>query len=110
MERVVELLNIKTIKLNAWCETFRARVREARNIELRSQLLKNLVYGFTFLLMFLLQPMLIIAVFSALILHGIPMTLAQSVAALNILNMLKSPMRWLPFFVGQMMEFSVSMF
>ena len=54
MERVVELLNIKTIKLNSWCDTFRERVRSARNIELKSQLVKNFVYGFTFLLMFLL--------------------------------------------------------
>ena len=73
---MVELLNIKTIKLNSWCDTFRERVRSARNIELKSQLVKNFVYGFTFLLMFLLQPMLIIAVFSALMLHGLPMTLS----------------------------------
>jgi len=55
--------------------------------------------------MFLVQPLLIIAYFSAVMIHGIPMTIADAYAALNILNMLKSPMRWMPYFIGQIMEF-----
>jgi len=100
MRRVTELLNIRTIKMNAWTSLFEKRVDESRNLELRSMIKKYLVSGYTFLLMFLTQPMLILAVFSALIFHGLPMTVAEAYSALNILNLLKSPMRWLPFFMG----------
>lgn len=86
--------------MNAWTSLFEKRVDESRNLELRSMIKKYLVSGYTFLLMFLTQPMLILAVFSALIFHGLPMTVAEAYSALNILNLLKSPMRWLPFFMG----------
>jgi hypothetical protein len=37
------------------------------------------------------------------------MTVAEAFAAVNVLGMLRGPMRWLPMFMSQLMEFQVSM-
>lgn len=47
--------------------------------------------------------------FGVAIKSGIRMKVSTAFAALQVLNMLRDPTRWLPFFIGMMMEFTVSM-
>ena len=41
--------------------------------------------------------------------HGFDMSVSDSFAAVNILGQLRGPIRWLPSFIGQLMEFLVSL-
>jgi len=57
----------------------------------------------------MIPPLLVLVCFSLLIAHGFDLSVADAFAAVNVLNMLRGPMRWLPFFIGQLMEFQVSL-
>lgn len=61
------------------------------------------------LAIFLLPNALILTVFGVALKSGVRMKASEAFAALQILNMLRDPTRWLPFFIGLMMEFTVSM-
>jgi ATP-binding cassette subfamily C (CFTR/MRP) protein 1 len=110
MRIMTETINsIKIIKLNSWIERFISNIKLARDREILMTFCRFMVSCINMLSIFLLPNILILIVFSVALGSGIRMRTSEAFAALQILNLLREPTRWLPFFVGLMMEFKVSM-
>lgn len=110
MRIITEAINsIKIIKLNSWIDKFLEKIRKSRNHEIWMLKTRFFVSCLNIFLIFLLPPLLALTVFSVAIHSGIEMRVSTAFAALHVLNMLREPTRWLPFFLGMMMEFTVSM-
>ena len=110
MRIITETINsIKIIKLNSWIERFIKNIKSARDYEIFMLTARFTVTCINFLAIFLMPPLFSLTVFSVAIKSGIRMRVSTAFAALQVLNMLRDPTRWLPFFIGMMMEFSVSM-
>lgn len=65
--------------------------------------------GSNVFIMFTLGPALILATFSIYFGTGHTITLAKGFAALQVLNSLNMPIRWIPSFIGTFLQFTVSM-
>jgi len=110
MRTISETINsIKIIKLNSWIEGFIAKIKGLRDTEIWMLKTRFFVTCVNLLAIFLLPGLLILIVFGVAIGSGIKMRVSTAFAALQVLNMLRDPTRWLPFFIGMMMEFTVSM-
>ena len=110
MRSIAEAFNcIKIIKLNSWIENFTEKIKKLRDNEILMCKLRYLVSWVNITFIYLLPLLLILTVFSVSIKSGIKMKVSEAFAALQVLVLLREPTRWLPFFIGMMMEFSVSM-
>lgn len=68
-----------------------------------------LVFAVNLASMFLLNPLLVLVTFGIFFGAGNTMTLAQGFAALQVLGQLNMPIRWIPQFIGILLQFTVSM-
>jgi ATP-binding cassette, subfamily C (CFTR/MRP), member 1 len=110
MRTITETINnIKIIKLNSWIECFIEKIKKLRDKEIFKLRIRFFVSCLNILSIFLLPGFLILTAFGVAIKSGIRMKVSTAFAALQVLNMLRDPTRWLPFFIGMMMEFTVSM-
>ncbi|CAI2361005.1 unnamed protein product [Moneuplotes crassus] len=110
MRLITETINsIKIIKLNSWIERFMKQIKKLRDTEIWMLKLRFSLTLLNLLAIFLLPSFLILTVFSVAIRSGIRFRASTAFAALQVLNLLRDPTRWLPFFIGVMMEFGVSM-
>lgn len=110
MRTISETINsIKIIKLNSWIERFIGKIKKLRDTEIWMLKTRFFVTCINLLAIFLMPGLLILTVFGVAIGSGIKMRVSTAFAALQVLNMLRDPTRWLPFFIGMMMEFTVSM-
>ena len=110
MRTMTETINsIKIIKLNSWIEKFTEKIKNLRDNEILMCKLRFMVSWVNITFIVLLPSWLILTVFSVAIKSGIEMKVSEAFAALQVLALLREPTRWLPFFIGMMMEFSVSM-
>jgi len=101
--------NIKIIKLNSWIRYFIDKVVKARSNEVGSIRWSFYLMGANIFLMFILGPMLILSTYGIFFGTNHTITLAKGFAALQVLNSLNTPLRWIPSFVGTLLQFSVSM-
>ena len=101
--------NIKIIKLNSYIESFNKRLMESRMKEIWAYYKRFMVGFLNYLSSITVPPLLSLTCFALLVAHGFDMSVSDSFAAVNILGQLRGPIRWLPSFIGQLMEFLVSL-
>jgi ABC-type multidrug transport system fused ATPase/permease subunit len=109
--RISEVIdNIKLIKFNSWIEKFLDKVFKARSKEIRVIVKKLLMWTVNITVMNLNYPVLAISVFLIAI-FGVKLSVAvpTALAILQILNSLHSSSYSLPLFIGDFVEFLVSM-
>ena len=102
--------NIKLIKFNSWVEKFLQKVFKARAKEIRVIIDKLLLWVVNITFMNLNYPVLAISVFLITI-FGAKLSVAvpTALAILQILTSLHNSSRSLPLFIGDFVEFLVSM-
>ena len=102
--------NIQLIKLNAWSEQFIERINEARKEELSVLFKRFLMAVINNFMIYSTYPILAIITFTSAIL-GVHMKISVPIAVASIqsLNLLQTSARWMPFFIGLLIEFLVSM-
>ena len=101
--------NIKIIKLNSWKKYFIDKVYKLRNREL-STIRKGLcVNSFEIISSWIMSPYMVLSIFSVYFLTGNSMSLSNSFSCLHVIYSLDTPIRWIPQFIGVLMEFLVSM-
>ena len=101
--------NIKIIKLNSYTEYFMNWLLGKRAVEIWQLIIKIIVTIINWNSAILIPPLLILTCFTLLLVHGFKLDVADAFAAVYTLNMLWGPMRWLPYFLGELMQFMVSM-
>jgi ATP-binding cassette subfamily C (CFTR/MRP) protein 1 len=105
-----ELLNnIKMIKLYAWVDIFKNVVFQRRTAELNLQFKRMNVLMLTMASLTFAPLFLQTASFSLFIGLGQSLNLAVAYTVLTIFQQIQSPIRWLPMFIGQLIEFTVAM-
>lgn len=110
VKAVTECLNnIKMLKLYSWKDIFYQMIVEKRAKELEA-LMKRYHFGNVMVTSLYFFPSLLSAVlFSVYIALGNTLALDIAFTVMTILNIIKGPLRSLPMFIGQLMEFQVSM-
>ena len=110
MRFTTELINnIKIIKLNSWIKYFNDKLTNARNSEVGSIRCTFYFMALNIFIIFALGPMLILSTYGIFFATGHTISLGQGMAALQVLNSLNTPIRWIPSFIGTLLQFSVSM-
>lgn len=110
MRFTTELINnIKIIKLNSWAYYFIDKLSGARGREIQSYRWGFYMMGVNIAIMFLLGPLLIMSTYGIFFSTGHTITVAKGFAALQVLNSLNMPLRWIPGFIGSLLQFTVSM-
>lgn len=101
--------NIKLIIFNAWIDKFLEQTNKKRVKEIRTIIHMQILWIINITFLSLNYPILTISVFYIAI-YGLKMSIAvpTALAILKILNSLKSSANSLPLFVGEFLEFSVS--
>ena len=103
------LNNIKMLKLYSWTEIFAHMISEKRAKEL-NMLKQRFYYGnATVTSLYFFSSLLSAVVFAFYIGLGNTLDLDIAFTVLTILNLIKEPLRSLPRFVGNCIEFQVSM-
>ena len=51
----------------------------------------------------MIPPYILLTCFSVMLAHGFRLSDADAFSAIYVLNMLRGPMRWLPYFIGELM-------
>jgi ABC-type multidrug transport system fused ATPase/permease subunit len=102
--------NIQLIKLNAWEEQFTKKIENARKIELSALFRRFMLSVANNFMIYSTYPILAIISFTTAIL-GVKETIKVpiAVASIQALNLIKVSARWMPFFIGLLIEFQVSM-
>jgi ABC-type multidrug transport system fused ATPase/permease subunit len=102
--------NIQLIKLNAWEEHFTKKINQARKEELSALFKRFMLSVANSFMIYSTYPILAITSFASAIL-GINefISVPIAVASIQALNLLRLTSRWLPFFIGLVIEFLVSM-
>ena len=101
--------NIKLIKFNSWIDRFIKFVNEARMMELKWLSKRFAMSVSNFGIISFTYPMLSLVTFATSILvcnHKV--SLAAGVAGLQVIQLLQAPSRWLPYFIGMIIQFLVS--
>jgi len=95
--------NIKIIKLNSYTDYFMNRLLGKRAVEIWQLIIKIIVAIINWNSAILIPPLLILTCFTLLLAHGFSLEVADAFAAVYTINMLRGPMRWLPYFMGELM-------
>lgn len=96
--------------MNAWVEKFVDKVMVARNNELNMLFKRFIISIGNVVMIYTMYPIIAIVTFATTILgFKIYVSVPIAVASIQFLNMLKTSARWLPFFIGLLIEFLVSM-
>lgn len=106
---VESLSNIKVLKMYAWTHIFERLIAERRADELRVLWRRMRVSHFIVTNLYFFPQILQAVVFSFYIGFGNTLRLDIAFTVIAILNLIKDPLRALPLFVGQLIEFRVSM-
>lgn len=103
------LNNIKMIKLYAWTSIFKNMITEKRTHELKAQFVRmNFIMLMNASVIFF--PMLLqVTSFTVFIGVGHSINLATAYTIITIFNLIIQPIRMLPMFIGQFIEFMVAM-
>jgi ABC-type multidrug transport system fused ATPase/permease subunit len=110
MNTTTEIISsIKIIKLNSWIRHFVDKVTFRRNRELKIIKKSLLVNCLEIITAFFFSPSLMIVTFSVYFLCGNTMSLGNAFACMQVLFAIDDPIRWIPQFIGILMEFLVSM-
>lgn len=110
MNALTEIVNnIKVIKLNSYTQTFLDWLLGKRRIEIHAFYKKLFVSVMNWIAAIMIPPYIILVCFSLYLSYGYSMDVSDSFAAVFTINMLWGPMRWLPYFIGELMQFLVSM-
>ena len=105
-----EVINsIKTIKLNSLANIFIDKIRTLRNKELYFTKLSLVIETILFSIGWIFSGWMSISVFLLHYLAGNNTTLAEGAAALQVFKSLEVPLRWVPQFTSNVVEFNVSM-
>jgi len=109
--RISEVIdNIKLIKFNSWIDKFLDKVFKSRSKEIKVIVKKLLMWMINITFMNLNYPILAISVFLvAIFAVKLSVAVPTALAILQILNSLHSSSRSLPLFIGDFVEFLVSM-
>jgi ABC-type multidrug transport system fused ATPase/permease subunit len=110
MNTTTEVISsMKIIKLNSWIRYFVDKVTFRRNRELKIIKKSLLVNCLEIITAFFFSPSLMIVTFSVYFLCGNTMSLGNAFACMQVLFAIDDPIRWIPQFIGILMEFLVSM-
>jgi ABC-type multidrug transport system fused ATPase/permease subunit len=101
--------NIKMIKLYSWVDIFKNLVFQKRTAELNLQFKRMNVLMLTMASLTFAPLFLQTVSFSLFIGLGRSLDLAVAYTVLTIFQQIQSPIRWLPMFIGQFIEFTVAM-
>ena len=109
--RISEVIdNIKLIKFNSWIDKFLDKVFKSRSKDIEVIVKKLLMWMINITFMNLNYPILAISVFLvAIFAVKLSVAVPTALAILQILNSLHSSSRSLPLFIGDFVEFLVSM-
>ena len=103
------LNNIKILKLYSWTDTFEKAIQAKRKLEM-SVFWKRLMVGMMNVTSLYFFPQVLSAVvFSVFIATGHHLELGMAYTVMTCLNLLREPMRYFPYFIGQFIELLVSM-
>mmetsp|Transcript_17853 Transcript_17853/g.30300 ORF Transcript_17853/g.30300 Transcript_17853/m.30300 type:complete len:578 (+) Transcript_17853:575-2308(+) len=103
------LNNIKIIKLYSWVDIFKETILKNRNIEL-GVLRSRMIYLSITLGSIVFFPLALqIASFTSFIGLGHYLDLATAYQVITVFNLINGPIRMLPMFIGQFIEFTVAM-
>jgi ABC-type multidrug transport system fused ATPase/permease subunit len=110
MNTTTEVISsMKIIKLNSWIRYFVDKVTFRRNRELKIIKKSLLVNCLEIITAYFFSPSLMIVTFSVYFLCGNTMSLGNAFACMQVLFSIDEPIRWIPQFIGILMEFLVSM-
>lgn len=101
--------NIKIIKLNSYCEEFQKKLLGKRWEEIKAYLYRTVVLMINWSAAVMIPPYILLTCFSIYLAHGYKMSVSDAFAAIYLIDMLRGPIRWLPMFIGELMQFLVSM-
>lgn len=101
--------NIKVIKLNGWTEFFREHIDKARQVEMQLYLKKVIILIFMVTLVNFFPSFLQAVCFTVYIGTDHRISLADAYTVTSTINIIGAPIRVLPLFLGQVIEFSVAM-
>lgn len=103
------LNNIKMLKLYSWIDIFIDLIAKRRQEELAISK-RNIWLGITTVTTLYFFPLMLQSVsFITYILFGNQIDLSKAFVILTVLSLIQQPIRAMPMFIGQMIEFSVSM-
>ena len=106
---VESLSNIKVLKMYAWTHIFKRLISERRAEELKFLWRRMRISHLIITNLYFFPQILQAVVFSFYIGFGNTLSLDIAFTVIAILNLIKDPLRALPLFVGQLIEFRVSM-
>jgi ATP-binding cassette subfamily C (CFTR/MRP) protein 1 len=103
------LFNIKTLKTFSLIEVFEDQIKLCRQSELRVQLNKFFVGMLMIAFIFLFPQLMSTITIVVFIYLGNSLDLSTAYTIKIIFNYIKDPMRLLPMFIAQLLEFKLSM-
>ena len=106
---VESLSNIKVLKMYAWTHIFKRLISERRTEELKLLWRRMRISHLIITNLYFFPQILQAVIFSFYIGFGNTLSLDIAFTVIAILNLIKDPLRALPLFVGQLIEFRVSM-
>jgi ATP-binding cassette, subfamily C (CFTR/MRP), member 1 len=107
---ITELISsMKIIKINSWIKYFIEKVRLQRKRELWEVRFTLVAYSLEEFTAFILVPFMIIVSVGLFFLWGNTMSLGNVFGCITVFYSIDEPIRWIPNFIGNLMEFLVSM-
>jgi ATP-binding cassette subfamily C (CFTR/MRP) protein 1 len=101
--------NIKLIKFYSWTEKFTKKANDARNVEVKKLITRLSLRVLSLMVNTISYPITAMAIFiSASLWFNIKVSVPSAIALLQVLSKLKSTTQELPDFIGQAIEFLVS--
>jgi len=101
--------NIKIIKLYSWIEIFKDLINKKRKDELSVQFKRMCLLCVTLASMTFWPMVLRATTFGFYIGLGNSIDFATAYTVITVFTLMQTPLRWLPFFIGQFIEFAVAM-
>lgn len=110
MKVLTEILNsIKVIKFNNWVQQFKQKINTTRRNEVKAVGKRFAMSIGNMFVIFTTNPLLGLVCLVAGISYGVKIDVATAFLMMSIITLIKEPVRWLPFFLGALVEFLVSM-
>lgn len=110
MNATTEIVNnIKIIKLNSWNDYFINKVFSLRSLELFQVRKGYIINSLEIIISWVITPYILLFTFSLFFLTDHDLSLANAFACMHVMYSLESPIKWIPNFIGYLMEFVVSM-
>ena len=101
--------SIKTIKLNSWMKLFTDRINTQREIELTNSAKLSLLNSMQLFVNLIISPLILISTFGMFLFFGNSMPLESGFAWIQAFQLMNHPITWLPYFIGSLTDFNLSM-